>query len=390
MVTTRAGLAIACASVLAACELTDVVVAPGQPVIVVQGVVRTDLDVQSVFVERSLTGAQFDDDETIPITDATVTIARINRGAGPCGDPVILRHVPNVPGRYSSDAGCLDVDPGDSLLLLVRTSDGGFVTGTMRAPGIELADVRVNGDPIDAGAPLAPIERRRDTITVALDTLFGRALNVEVLGYRGLAGIGEEVQFYSDSMFMRIPTDFRDFTEGDIGDQGAPVFRAGRIVQVTVGLTDQNYFDFVRSGNDPFTGRGFINHLEGGIGVFGGLDARYYVFPVIDDIDDPREGEYRLVGIVGGLPAEVTYTLYIDDIDEDVVTFSGFLAGTWQGQTLSVSADGYFLGDQMVLDLDLSVGDRLEFYQMQGPTTPGVRLTVRNQTGTIVGELRQE
>jgi hypothetical protein len=46
-------------------------------------------------------------------------------------------------------------------------------------------------------------------------------------------------------------------------------------------VTDTNYYDFVRSRSDPFTGRGFLNHLEGGIGVFGSVEAHTYYLRVI-------------------------------------------------------------------------------------------------------------
>ncbi len=124
------------------------------------------------------------------------------------------------------------------------------------------------------------------------------------------------------------------------GDSGETVFRAGRAYLLSVSVTDSNYYDFIRSRSDPFTGRGFINHLEGGVGVFGSVETRTYVLRVVADVDDPREGVYRLQGRAGGADIDVTLELYLDDLQPGV--FSAFVRGDWIGSEVRRSADGLF------------------------------------------------
>ena len=63
---------------------------------------------------------------------------------------------------------------------------------------------------------------------------------------------------------------------------------------------DTNYFDFTRSITNPLTGRGFINHLSGGIGVFGSIAPVTYELRVTAPQTDAREGIYRFTGNVAG------------------------------------------------------------------------------------------
>jgi hypothetical protein len=87
------------------------------------------------------------------------------------------------------------------------------------------------------------------------------------------------VYLFTDTLGVALPGDLVNPFEG--GDAGRPVFGVGREYSLTVAVTDTNYYDFVRSRSDPFTGRGFLNHLEGGIGVFGSVAAYRYVLRVV-------------------------------------------------------------------------------------------------------------
>ena len=66
---------------------------------------------------------------------------------------------------------------------------------------------------------------------------------------------------------------------GDFRDDSGLLIQAGAFTAVLT--VDSNYFDFVRSGSDPITGRGFLNHLEGGIGVFGSVAPYRYTLRVV-------------------------------------------------------------------------------------------------------------
>ena len=83
------------------------------------------------------------------------------------------------------------------------------------------------------------------------------------------------VYLVTDSLGIALPADlYNPFA----GDSGRPVFEVGREYTLGVAVTDTNYYDYVRSRSDPFTGRGFLNRLDGGIGVFGSVETyRYYL-----------------------------------------------------------------------------------------------------------------
>ncbi len=76
------------AGLMAACELTEVAIPASDPIVIVQAILRPDLNRQWVIVERSLTGAEerqstpgdipFDRPQ-LPITDASVTVENLSQ-----------------------------------------------------------------------------------------------------------------------------------------------------------------------------------------------------------------------------------------------------------------------------------------------------------------------
>ena len=75
------------AGLMGACELTEVAIPPSDPIVIVQAIIRPDLNRQWVVVERSLTGAEerqstpgdipFDRPQ-LPIVDASVTVENLS------------------------------------------------------------------------------------------------------------------------------------------------------------------------------------------------------------------------------------------------------------------------------------------------------------------------
>jgi hypothetical protein len=126
-----------------------------------------------------------------------------------------------------------------------------------------------------------------------------------------------------------------------------------------VAAADRNYFDFARSANDRFTGRGFINHLEGGIGVFGSMDPATRLLKVVTRRRTPEEGTYRIAGTVDAGPVDLTLDLYRRRIPDPAEPFSAFVTGTWVGGPLATgSVDGWFGPSfAFVADSSLLVGD---------------------------------
>jgi hypothetical protein len=113
---------------------------------------------------------------------------------------------------------------------------------------------------------------------------------------------------FTEELEARLPGGMRNVFQENFPSVFLPGFQS----RVSVAAIDANYFDYYRSANDPFTGTGLINRLEGGIGVFGGLAELYsYSVFVSADLDDPFEGWYELVDREGPL-APFTMKLYIE------------------------------------------------------------------------------
>jgi hypothetical protein len=130
---------------------------------------------------------------------------------------------------------------------------------------------------------------------------------------------------------------------------GRTLFRAGAYYQLTVAAMDTDYYDFVRSSTNPLTGRGFINHLTGGIGVFGSEAPLTYELRVTAPQLDPREGRYHLTGVVGGAAVDVTWDVYRDPLANGSTFgpgdgFCAFVDGQWVGGAVRTSANGSFVG----------------------------------------------
>jgi hypothetical protein len=238
-----------------------------------------------------------------------------------------------IPAGVYSGPLC-NLQPGDRLLLRVETPAGEVVTGATTVPGAADQAVTAAGITAVAGGPALVMNREADTLEIGVAPANGRALQVEV---RREEEPNLLVLFaITDSMGIRFPGNLVNPTEGDSGES---FFRAGRSYTLGVALTDTNYYDFVRSFTNPLTGRGFINHLTGGIGVFGSLETALYRLRVVAPVDDPREGLYRLTGTVGADTVDVTLELYLDEVQRYL--FSAFVQGMWQNGPIDLSADGF-------------------------------------------------
>jgi hypothetical protein len=268
---------------LSSCELTEVTVAEGDPRVIVQAVLSAGADEQFVIVERSLTGevpATSTEDAVppgeprIPISGATVTL--VHEGPSACTVPTdTLTQREAGSGVYVTSTFCA-LEPQDRVRLTVVTPDGEVITGTTTVPGARSVSVLLATDSASAVGQVLDLDRERDTIRVGIDAILARAMQLEVRWRDDPDEIA--VFLFTDSLGVALPGDLFNPFEGDSGE---PVFEVGREYSLTVAVTDTNYYDFVRSRSDPFTGRGFLNHLEGGIGVFGSVEAYTYYLRVV-------------------------------------------------------------------------------------------------------------
>jgi hypothetical protein len=269
-----------------------IAVLPNQ--VVVHAVLDPNASVQEVLLEKTLTGAvsvvenlrydpldPINTGDGIPITGASVKIQ------GPDGTFTALEgKYPGKPatygnGRYEFVAGfgSTPIRAGGRYTLTVRATDGTVVTGTTVVPNARL---------FSATPATTIFDRDRDTVHLDWSAVSA----ARTYGLRVESPFGA-FQFFSDSTKLTLPGGLRNLFASDLQRVFIPGFQQA----VTLYAVDTNYFDYYRSRNDPFTGSGIVNRLQGGIGLFGSiatLDVR-----VLDVTQQPKEptleGDYELV-----------------------------------------------------------------------------------------------
>ena len=298
-------LAVVTLCVVASCTFDEKAVAVQPAQVVVHAVLDPGTLEQEVLVERSLSGTvdirkdqRFDAEDPIntgdgiPISGAQVTIT------GPDGPltgfeaPVTGRPPLYSSGRYIVAFGAGGAPPlrrGVRYQLRVRTPDGVVVTGTTVIPDIP---------PVGIGSRLDLFNRDRDSLR---------------LTWRGVAGarsylVRVESPFgafllFTDSTHITLDGDLRNYFATSLQRVFIPGFRQ----RVSVAAVDSNFFDYYRSRNDPFTGSGIINNLEGGIGLFGAavnISSR-----MLDVVQNPREPALEGLWDVAESPRQIADVL---------------------------------------------------------------------------------
>jgi len=328
--------------------------------VVVHSVINANEHMQFVILEQSLTGRSSvhyssglvppaPAGEGAPIEGAYVTLTY--HGSGDCAIPTVQLHeqppvdmgdIGIVPsGTYTTYNLCA-LSPGDSVELRVEGRNGEIVRGLTVIPGVRSMDVRTQ---VEQGDSLT-LRHGSDSVWIDVDPIFARALDVELSrdANRAPDGYGgTRFRLATDTMSLVLAGNLRTFEDEDDGEA---VFKPGSYMSLTVAVADTNYYDFVRSFSNPFTGRGFINHLEGGIGVFGSVRTTQRYLRVIDSQDDEREGRYRITGTVDSGEVDlgavdVELNLYMEPVLRGG-NFSAFVDGTWANAPISTSADGYY------------------------------------------------
>ena len=365
----NATVLIACTTIVASCTLDQILDLDEERIVVVTGVMRPDLPYQFIIVEETLDGANGVPDSLTrrpvppygphnPIDDATVTVSNLDLPDDPCGSPVTFVLTSTNPlgsissGVYWSPANCPTMRTGDRLSLTVTTPKGDTITGTTLVPGMKSAFIAVGADSfaMGGGDSVLTFNRDRDTLHFGVDPIVGRLLQLDIRRNGDVRDFGAKLQV--DTTGFSLPGDAVDiFFSGT----GRPIFRGGRSYIVNLTLSDTNYYDYSRSQNSDFTGRGFINHLTGGLGVFGSAVAQTNRIWAVSDVDETREGVYDLTGRLDGATINAELRIFTDNHTEETevsaflegIWFTehpgGFLAPPWtQRQIAGKSVDGYF------------------------------------------------
>ena len=287
----QGGVIVACALLAAtACTFDRQVIAVPATMVVVHGVLDPGDTLVDILVERSLSGSitvrhpRFDPLDPIntaggvPAKGAQVSIN------GPDGTTQgIELQYPGKPSTYGAGRYVfrrLVVRQGARYSLNIRTADDIVVTGSTLVPTFT------------SGAPpvtaFAPFRRDRDTLALSWSTVS----NARTYGVRVDSPFGA-FQLFSDSTNLTLAGDLRNIFAGDLPRVFIPGFQQA----VTVYAADTNFFDYYRSRNDPFTGSGIINRLQGGIGLFGStLLVSTRTVDVTQALTDSSfEGDYEFV-----------------------------------------------------------------------------------------------
>ncbi len=279
---------VAAVAFLTSCTFGEVTVPRGATAVAVHAVLNPAFLEQVLLVERTLVGrvsidtlVPFDPSDPVrtgrgvPVSNARVVLsdgtldmvavedrsANSVRGAG----VYRLTLAPRTP-----------LQPGTRYTLTVTTPEGEVVRGSTVIPAA-LPDAAPDG--------AVPFDRDRDTLHFAW---------APVAGARTYMLFAESpygaFNLFVDSLALRLPGTLRNFFAAEI----PRVFFPGFQQEVLVAAVDTNFYDYFRSRNDPFTGSGIVNHLEGGVGVVGS------VVPIVQRNvavgaaqREPIEGYYR-------------------------------------------------------------------------------------------------
>ncbi len=329
----RRALLLPVVAALAACEFGRTPVAPPPPTVVVHAVLNPDASETVILVEETLTGRiavndsqPFNPADPIvsgggqPISGATVFLGD-GKGYALAFETEIL----TSSGRRGTGSYVVGtaIVPGRRYVLDIRTPDGRRVSGSTLVPGDSTSPPGGGIVPADVR-----FDRGRDTLRLTWPAVPGaRTYAIRVETPRGPWFL------FSDSTRFDLAGTLRNFFA-----QGIPsVWYPGFSQRVTVSAVDSNFFDYYRSGNDPFGGTGLINRLQGGIGLFGAAKvvlARNVA--VGQGATSPFDGRW-----VGGAD---TLDLWLETPDPKISTVSGrlqspraYLLGTLEGSALRLA-----------------------------------------------------
>lgn len=285
-----AAAAVACAA--PGCALADVTIPAGEDVLVVEAVLRTDRDPQTLLLHRTLVTGRVDGE-----ADARVTVRGARSGVvtflqGP--PDACYRQAfagPDLPvfaACYVASAPEGWVRPGETYDLTIETRRGERVRGRTRVPD-------------DFALTTLPFDRREPGGDARCVLLPGTTLNlvwtrspgawsylsrIEISGLRNalpahfqpvpdpLELLGLAVSDADTTLVL--PTEFGIFERFELNQDLLRAlqngFPAGTLVDLTVAAADRNFVNGVRGGTFNPSGPVRISSVVGdGVGVFGSL-----------------------------------------------------------------------------------------------------------------------
>jgi hypothetical protein len=362
------------------CAFDEINIPRTTPTVVVHAVLNPSTTAQVVLLERTLTGqahvrdTSFDasnpiaSDGGIPISGATVqivdsagqTFTGVEDKVPPIGKGTGVYRIQVLPA----------VRLGARYELVVRTLEGETVNAFTRVPSPQATS---------SGALTRTFNRDHDTLVVK----WNRAPGARAYTLRVESPFGPFFMF-TDTTEFQLNGSLRNFFAADLQRMLIPGFRQ----DLLVAAVDSNFYDYYRTGNDPFTGSGIISRINGGIGMFGSLvPLNSGTLTVTADQADPIEGRFRAQSISPDPALPFTLTLYVES-QSTRADVPDALSGRYTVAGPTGRSDGIIgvrtgnkvalalLANQLVADtVDVFVGE------LQGTTLTG---TYRKRGGTVV------
>lgn len=308
-------MAMASCVLLAACEFDEKAIGVGTERVAVHGVLDPIQFTSAILVEQMLTGrvkiqeGTYDQQDPIvsaggvPISGARVTISDEIGNVAVAVEDLVTRGDGKGAGVYRitnsqpvapEDTSRIRIVPAGQYTLRVETPNGTVVTGFTIVPNVQ---------PNTVNPSLTVFNRDRDSLFLQwgeIELAHRYAVRVE-------SPRGPLVVFVDSLEYLLAGTMRNIYTEG-LPSSFVPGFRQ----VVTVGAVDENFYDYYRSQNSIFTGRGLINHLQGGIGLFGSyVMMRGQTLDVRADLDHPMEAPYTRFSGPGGISPD-GFNLYVE------------------------------------------------------------------------------
>jgi hypothetical protein len=372
----KLGAATLAVVALASCEIAKIQLPISPSTVVIHGVLTPATPVQTVLVERTLTGEvavpivfPFDGSEPILGDYGNAESGATTQLTTPSGQIIAGREVASFSanghgaGTYQFALAGSALIPGGRYQLRIETTHHEVVTAETVVPA---------GALVTTGATF-PFDRVNDTLALAWSRLApARGYQVRIE-----SPFGPWIAF-TDSTHIALTGTLRNLLVDNLPNLFLPGFRQ----IVTVSAVDANMYDYYRSNNNAFTGTGIVSHVSGGTGVFGSLVTfSRRTLDVTAPTTRPSEGTFSLVlgslgYLYGGVADATSVTLYVespsvradepDEITGSYRTSGGRVAavvGTLSGSRLRIA----FLNDQLLADtLDHFTAD------LRGDTLDGV------------------
>jgi hypothetical protein len=288
-----AGLAL-----LTGCELGSSTIPLSEPQIVVHAVLNPSLSSQTILLEESRTGKSSPDlafdpnnpivtSRGIPISGAIVQLADTD---GIVRTGTETRIANSATGIYVISG---TVRPGMRYTLSV-SAIGKTVTGSTTIP---------RASPPTA-VPVVPFNRDSQSVSLPI-----RDVDLARAYWLRIEAPASPFSVFTTDREVAVSGDTRNLLTNDL----LRVFFPGFQQIMTVAAADTNLYDYYRSANDPFSGTGLINHLQGGLGVFGSITIleRRILDVTQNPTGDPIEGTYTLRG-QGDAELPHTLRLYVE------------------------------------------------------------------------------